>query len=182
MPSFRTGKVVRLLEERPGLQRVEVDLGDGPERAYTLLQLTGSGGGGGPGGREHHGRRARPGHGRLARRALEPRPRRVARAWPGPHHQRPVHEPPSRRRQHRGTPRVARRSGVDRRHAGDRGGAPQPGPRGRGRLQGPRARRSPRVRDDRRRRLAAGDVGSRRRDVRAQSARRHRHVRPRVRR
>ncbi len=41
MPSFRTGKVVRLLEERPGLQRVEVDLGDGPERAYTLLQLTG---------------------------------------------------------------------------------------------------------------------------------------------
>jgi hypothetical protein len=41
VPSFRTGKVVRLLEERPGLQRVEVDLGDGPERAYTLLQLTG---------------------------------------------------------------------------------------------------------------------------------------------
>jgi hypothetical protein len=41
MPSFRTGKVVRLLEERPGLQRVEVDLGDGPERAYTLPQLTG---------------------------------------------------------------------------------------------------------------------------------------------
>ena len=31
MPSFRTGKVVRVLEERPGLQRVEVDLGDGPE-------------------------------------------------------------------------------------------------------------------------------------------------------
>src|SRR5580765_5781928 len=41
MPSFRTGKVVRILEERTGLQRVEVDLGDGPERAYTLLQLTG---------------------------------------------------------------------------------------------------------------------------------------------
>ena len=41
MPSFRTGKVVRLLDERPGLQRVEVDLGDGPERAYTLTQLTG---------------------------------------------------------------------------------------------------------------------------------------------
>ena len=41
MPSFRTGKVVRLLEERPGLQRVEVDLGDGPERAYALPQLTG---------------------------------------------------------------------------------------------------------------------------------------------
>jgi len=41
MPSFRTGTVVRILEERPGLQRVEVDLGDGPERAYTLPQLTG---------------------------------------------------------------------------------------------------------------------------------------------
>jgi hypothetical protein len=41
MPSFRTGIVVRLLEERRGLQRVEVDLGDGPERAYVLTQLTG---------------------------------------------------------------------------------------------------------------------------------------------
>jgi len=41
MPSFRTGSVVRVLEERPGLQRVEVDLGDGAERAYVLTQLTG---------------------------------------------------------------------------------------------------------------------------------------------
>ena len=41
MPAFRTGAVVRLLEERRGLQRVEVDLGDGPERAYVLTQLTG---------------------------------------------------------------------------------------------------------------------------------------------
>jgi hypothetical protein len=41
MPSFRTGKIVTLLEQRPGLQRVEVDLGDGPERAYALSQLTG---------------------------------------------------------------------------------------------------------------------------------------------
>lgn len=41
MPSFRTGEVVRLIEERPGLQRAEVDLGDGPERAYVLTQLTG---------------------------------------------------------------------------------------------------------------------------------------------
>lgn len=41
MPSFRTGRVITLLEERPGLQRVEVDLGDGPERAYALPQLTG---------------------------------------------------------------------------------------------------------------------------------------------
>ncbi|MFI5053333.1 MAG: DUF3866 family protein [Acidimicrobiia bacterium] len=41
MPSYRTGKIVKLLEARPGLQRVEVDLGDGPERAYALPQLTG---------------------------------------------------------------------------------------------------------------------------------------------
>jgi hypothetical protein len=41
VPSFRTGAVVRLLEERRGLQRVEVDFGDGPERAYVLTQLTG---------------------------------------------------------------------------------------------------------------------------------------------
>src|SRR4030081_3366485 len=42
MPSFRSGKVTTLLMERPGLERVEVDLGDGPERAYVLTQLTGS--------------------------------------------------------------------------------------------------------------------------------------------
>jgi hypothetical protein len=41
MPSFRTGRVVRLLQERAGLQRVEVDLGTGPERAYVLCDLTG---------------------------------------------------------------------------------------------------------------------------------------------
>lgn len=41
MPSFRTGVVTRLLEERRGLQRVELDLGDGPERAYVLTQVTG---------------------------------------------------------------------------------------------------------------------------------------------
>jgi hypothetical protein len=41
VPSFRSGEIVRLLEERPGLQRVEVDLGGGPERAYVLPQLTG---------------------------------------------------------------------------------------------------------------------------------------------
>src|SRR5712691_5862832 len=41
MPSFRTGVVVRLLEARAGLVRVEVDLGDGPKRAYGLTQLTG---------------------------------------------------------------------------------------------------------------------------------------------
>ena len=41
MPSYRTGTVVRVIEERAGLQRVEVDLGTGPERAYALPQLTG---------------------------------------------------------------------------------------------------------------------------------------------
>jgi hypothetical protein len=41
VPSFRTGVVTRLLEERRGLQRVELDLGDGPERAYVLTQVTG---------------------------------------------------------------------------------------------------------------------------------------------
>src|SRR5680860_100996 len=42
MPSFRTGAVVRELAAREGLQRIEVDLGDGPERAYVLTQLTGA--------------------------------------------------------------------------------------------------------------------------------------------
>src|SRR3979490_2614090 len=42
MPSFRAGKLTPLRMERPGLQRVEVDLGDGNERAYVLTQLTGS--------------------------------------------------------------------------------------------------------------------------------------------
>jgi hypothetical protein len=41
MPSYRTGEIVKLLEARRGLQRVEVDLGNGPERAYALSQLTG---------------------------------------------------------------------------------------------------------------------------------------------
>jgi hypothetical protein len=41
MPSYRSGEVVALLEARPGLQRVHVDLGNGPERAYALTQLTG---------------------------------------------------------------------------------------------------------------------------------------------
>ncbi len=41
MPSFRTGTVVTLLDQRAGLQRVEVDLDEGPARAYALTQLTG---------------------------------------------------------------------------------------------------------------------------------------------
>ncbi len=42
MPSFRSGKVSAILHERTGLQRVEIDLGAGPERAYVLTQLTGT--------------------------------------------------------------------------------------------------------------------------------------------
>lgn len=38
MPSFRTGTVTELLQDRPGLQRVATDAG----RAYVLTQLTGS--------------------------------------------------------------------------------------------------------------------------------------------
>ena len=41
MPSFRTGEVVRCSRSARGLQRVEVDLGNGGERAYVLTQLTG---------------------------------------------------------------------------------------------------------------------------------------------
>ncbi len=41
MPAFRTGQVVALLAERDGLQRVEVDLGLGPEKAYVLTKLIG---------------------------------------------------------------------------------------------------------------------------------------------
>ena len=38
MPTFRTGTVTGMIEERPGLQRVDTDLG----RAYVLTQLTGT--------------------------------------------------------------------------------------------------------------------------------------------
>src|SRR5689334_9003259 len=41
MPSYRVGVVSEVLEERPGLQRVRVDLGAGDERAYVLTQLVG---------------------------------------------------------------------------------------------------------------------------------------------
>ncbi len=42
MPAFRSGRVGSVLSARDGLQRVEVDLGSGPERAYVLTQLTGT--------------------------------------------------------------------------------------------------------------------------------------------
>ncbi len=41
MPSFREGQVEGILEARPGLQRIWVDSGSGPERAYVLTELTG---------------------------------------------------------------------------------------------------------------------------------------------
>src|SRR5476651_2469002 len=41
MPAFKTGKVERILQERVGLQRVEVNLEGSVERAYVLTQLTG---------------------------------------------------------------------------------------------------------------------------------------------
>ena len=41
MPTFATGTITEILAERPGLQKVRVDLGGpGPERAYVLTQLT----------------------------------------------------------------------------------------------------------------------------------------------
>ncbi len=41
MPSYRTGTVAQVLSERRGLQRVTVDLGGEPERAYVLTALVG---------------------------------------------------------------------------------------------------------------------------------------------
>jgi hypothetical protein len=41
VPTFRTGRVAEILLQREGLQRVTVELGDGPENAYVLTQLTG---------------------------------------------------------------------------------------------------------------------------------------------
>lgn len=42
MPAYRTGEVTEILEERPELQRVTVDLGQGPEPSYVLTRLTGA--------------------------------------------------------------------------------------------------------------------------------------------
>jgi hypothetical protein len=42
MPAFKTGKVETILQERAGLQRVEVNLEGSLERAYVLTQLTGT--------------------------------------------------------------------------------------------------------------------------------------------
>ena len=184
VPSFRTGEVVELLEERPGLQRVEVDLGDGPERAYVLTQLTGPVALGDRGRREHHRGRARARHRRLARRALEPRARRVA-ASAGPGHiikgrYTSLQADVGSTEEH--LEALAEVDSID--------GMPVVAaalhsqlPAVAAAFKRPRARRPPRVRDDRRRRPAARAVGPRRRRCATQDlARRHRHVRPRVRR
>src|SRR5947199_10315004 len=42
MPSFRVGVVSEVLGARAGLQRVLVDLGSTPERAFVLTQLIGA--------------------------------------------------------------------------------------------------------------------------------------------
>jgi hypothetical protein len=42
VPSFRRATVLAELDARPGLQRLEVALSDGPARAYVLTELTGS--------------------------------------------------------------------------------------------------------------------------------------------
>lgn len=41
MPSFATARVAEILGSRPGLQKVVVEMEDGPQRAYALTQLTG---------------------------------------------------------------------------------------------------------------------------------------------
>src|SRR6476469_6550293 len=41
MPAFRTGVVVALRDERPGLQKIDVEIDGASSRAYVLTQLTG---------------------------------------------------------------------------------------------------------------------------------------------
>ena len=157
--------VVTLLEERAGLQRVEVDLGSGagarvradaadrPRRRRRR------------GRREHDRGRARARHRRLARRALEPRPARLVGARPRPHHQGALHEPAGRRREHRGALARARRR--RRRSTGCRWSPPRCTAscrRSRLAFKQRASRRAARVRDDRRRRAAARALRSRRAD------------------
>ena len=97
------------------------------------------------GGRQHDGSRSRTGHGRLARRALEPGARSVVGGRPGAHHEGALHEPAGRRREQRGALDRPRRRHVDRRDAGGRSRAAQPGPGGRGRVQAGAARRPSRT-------------------------------------
>ena len=87
VPSFRTGTVTELLQERPGLQRALVD----GERAYVLTDLVGTVAVGDRVVHEHHRRRPRPRHRRLARRPLEPRAATPRPARPRPHHEGAVH-------------------------------------------------------------------------------------------
>ena len=140
MPAFKTGKVETILEERAGLQRVEVNL-DGNARAGVRADAADRAGraratrvvvnttavdlGLGTGGWHVV-------HWNLARDSL-------LGAGAGAHHEGALHEPADRRRQQRGALDRSRRRHVDRRHAGRRGRAAQPGAGDRGRVQAARA-------------------------------------------
>ena len=176
MPSFRRGRVGRIIQERAGLQRVEVHRGaDGEgagEPAYVLTQLTGPVAPGDEVLYNDTAVRARPRHRWLARGARQPHPRRVGRARRWPRAEAPLHQPAGR---HRGAGGAhPRRVHRPRRHA--RGGvhAAQParGGRGRGPSGGPLGPH--RLRHDRRRRAAVGAERPRGRAERPAAARGHR--------
>ena len=181
MPSFRTGTVVRILERAHrapaggGRPRRRTGAGLRPDAAHR------AGGGGRPGRGQHHRRRARPRHRRLARRPLEPGPARVARAGARSHHEAPLHEPPGRRRRPRSSSRrLAEADDLDGMpvvvcglHSQVPCVAAALGRRPAGRAAG--------LRHDRRRRAAPGPVRPRRRHPRPRPGGRHHHRRPRLR-
>ena len=132
--SNRSGRA--LLEERPGLQRVEVDLGNGAgarvraDAAHRTRRRRRRGR------REHDRGGARARHRRLARRALEPRAATSGRS-PGPGHiikgrYTSLQADVGSTEEH--WPELADVDSIDG-HAGRRGRAAQPAPRGRGRVQ-----------------------------------------------
>ena len=106
--------------------------------------------------RQHHRRRPRARHRRLARRALEPRP---AATWSGPGRGHIMKLRYTSLQADTGAPRrAAAAARRPRRRAGRRLHGPQPGGVRRGRVQARRAREPARLRDDRRRRAAARAV------------------------
>ena len=125
----RPGQVERILEERTGLQRVEVNLDGHPGARVRADPAHRSRRHGRLGGRQHHCGRPRARDRGLARRALEPGARHLVGAGPGTHHEGPIHELADRRREQRGVLDRPRRRHVDRRDAGGGGRAAQPGAR-----------------------------------------------------
>ena len=114
------------------------------------------------GDRQHDGRRAGARHRRMARRALEPQPPGVVGRRGRSHHEAAVHQPPGRRRRGGGT----RPGGGVAGPGGSARGGVQPAQPARDRRhhpQAPRAGAARGLRDDRRRRTAAGAVGPGRR-------------------